>query len=188
MSSGGSPYPVSKRGPTSMRGFVGVAFLALSLLSIGCASNPGLQASGLAPRGFSLTATSAPTTYKSTVLADGPQLYYRLDEASGTAISDSSGHSHTGALSGTATYRVAGAISGDADGAMGFNGTNTWITATLSGLSSHYSLEAWVNTGWLPEGHIVDVSPQQLMIVGGQFVFGEGALFAQPAVDVRRQP
>ncbi len=142
--------------------------------------------------------TPAPTSasgsmYQSTVLNDSPSAYYRLGQTSGMTVTDSSSHAVNATLSGTATYDIAGALVGDSNGAMGFNGTNTAITVSnplgassaqskalgfasrsLASLSSSFSLEAWVKTGWLPEAHIINVGSQQLLIVGGQFGFGTG--------------
>src|SRR5438477_230501 len=46
---------------------------------------------------FTATATSP---YRTAVLADSPAAYWRLDEASGTSLADSSGHNNTGAANG----------------------------------------------------------------------------------------
>lgn len=87
-------------------------------------------------------------TYLATVLADNPIAYYRLDEASGTSASDSSGNAYTATIANTSgiTYAQPGALSGDADTAMLFGSTGK-IT-TPNGVSvvgwGGLTVEAWV--------------------------------------------
>ena len=57
------------------------------------------------------------------MLADAPVAYWRLGEASGTTLADSSGHARTGTASGGVTLGVPGALGGDADTAVAFDGS-----------------------------------------------------------------
>jgi len=88
------------------------------------------------------------STYSTTVLADTPIAYYRLDESSGTSVTDYSGNGYTGTLSGSGTIQgVAGAIVGDSDTAYTFNNSGE-VTATVTSLptgSATWSIEAWIN-------------------------------------------
>jgi YD repeat-containing protein len=78
------------------------------------------------------------------VLADGPSVYYRLGETSGTAAKDSSGNGVDGTYGSGAILGVAGAIAGDSNAAVSGNGT--MVTAPASSLpagSSTRTLEVW---------------------------------------------
>ena len=50
--------------------------------------------------------------YASTILADGPLAYFRLDETTGTKLHDSSGNGHDATLSGGVALASAGALVG----------------------------------------------------------------------------
>jgi hypothetical protein len=83
--------------------------------------------------------------YASEVLADGPLVYLRLDETSGSVASDSSGHNHTGSVFGTPMWGVAGAVAGST--AVHFSGESTGIDLgpgfDFAG-TAPYSLEIWI--------------------------------------------
>jgi hypothetical protein len=89
-----------------------------------------------------------PSSYKSAILVDSPQAYYRLGEASGTTANDSSGNGYNGTLSGTVTLSQAGALEQDTNKAMLFDGSSGYV-ALASGMStSGYSaltVELWMN-------------------------------------------
>lgn len=74
------------------------------------------------------------STYSQEVLADGPAIYLRFDEAApGTgAAADSSGNGRDGAYLGSPTS-VPGLVAGDSDAAVAFDGTiNQRVTTTYS--------------------------------------------------------
>jgi len=85
-------------------------------------------------------------TYSAEVLADSPLAYYRLGEASGTTMTDSSGNGRNGTYSGGVTLGVAGLLTGDANTAADFNGSTqygditdgAWMDVTT------VTLEAWI--------------------------------------------
>ena len=81
--------------------------------------------------------------YAATVLADAPAGYWRLGEASGTAL-DSSGRGNNASPTGVMTRDVAGAVSGD-DGAVAFGGgyLSAPDAASLD-LGDTFTMEAWV--------------------------------------------
>lgn len=83
-------------------------------------------------------------TYSAAVLADSPVIYYRLGEASGTTMIDSSGNSHNGTYTGSPTLGVAGAVTGDT--AATFNGSNYGDVAYGSYMDSStaLTLECWL--------------------------------------------
>lgn len=85
------------------------------------------------------------SSYRSTVLADSPVAYYRLNEATGTSAADSAGL-NTGTYTGGFTLSQAGATS-DSDKATLFDGSTGFVTvpnATALQLGDNFTLEAWV--------------------------------------------
>ncbi|MEW6155773.1 MAG: LamG-like jellyroll fold domain-containing protein, partial [Actinomycetota bacterium] len=98
--------------------------------------------------------------YRSTVLEDSPKSYWRLGAGG-------AGHDQTGLLplNSTATSPgQAGAIGGDPDTAVYFNGSNSSLNRTSLGSPhplgfGHFSLEAWfkADVGWHGEGYLVHV-------------------------------
>jgi len=104
------------------------------------------QGSGPAGASNVVTPTGTASTYASTVIADGPALYYRLDDRSGTAA-DSSGNSVQGAYAGGNTQTVAGALPSDPDGAVLLDGSSGNVRAPNSSsinLTGAISVEVWV--------------------------------------------
>jgi RHS repeat-associated protein len=99
-----------------------------------------------APTGWSLG------TYAANVSADQPVGYWRLGEASGQAA-DSSGNAHPSTIANAISYSTPGAIIGDTDNSIGFNGTSSYLsipyTASLAPASA-ISLEVWLKTGANP--------------------------------------
>lgn len=85
-------------------------------------------------------------TYSAEVLADSPLAYYRLGEASGTTITDSSGNSRNGTWTATPTQGVDGLILGDADDAVDMDGSTHYGQVTDAAWmdSSTIALEAWI--------------------------------------------
>lgn len=61
------------------------------------------------------------SVYSSAVLADSPDVYYRLDETSGTAIADSSGNGRGLVANAAISGAAASLLSGDPDGAILFD-------------------------------------------------------------------
>ncbi len=98
-------------------------------------------------------ATCPPPTsdvYAQAVLADAPAAYYRLDESSGQALCDASGHSVNGTYSGTGiTYGQPGALHPTTDPAIAASGSVNPATSTgNSGIagSTDFTLEGWFQT------------------------------------------
>ena len=91
-------------------------------------------------------------SYSSEVLADSPQAYYRLGEASGTTMTDSSGNSRNGTYNNTPTLGVTGALSGDTDTAATFavgsseDGRTAYGSWLDINTSNGFTVEAWVKT------------------------------------------
>ncbi len=97
----------------------------------------------------------AGASYAASVLPDTPGGYWRLGESAGAAAGDSSGSGNTGTITGGVTLGRAGAIPGDANTAMAFDGSTGYVsvsdTPTLSPTAS-VSVEAWLYVTALPAG------------------------------------
>jgi hypothetical protein len=90
--------------------------------------------------------TGLASMYKGSVDADLPVAYWRLGESSGTTASDAVGSNNGTYVNGVSLGQT-GALSGDANTAALFDGTNDYMTvpdaATLD-LTSAVSVEFWV--------------------------------------------
>jgi hypothetical protein len=79
-------------------------------------------------------------------LADGPFAYWRLGETSGTKAVDSSGNGHSGTYVGGVTLGLPGALFGDPNPAVRFDGVSGSVqvsdTAALR-LNGSWSIEFW---------------------------------------------
>lgn len=97
---------------------------------------------------FSITYNGSATGYAGTVLSDGADYaYWRLNESSGTSAADITSNANTGTIAATVTYSQQGAVSGDINNSMTFNGTSAYVTATkTSGSPNTFSVELWFNT------------------------------------------
>ncbi|MBD2267379.1 M10 family metallopeptidase C-terminal domain-containing protein [Anabaena sp. FACHB-1391] len=94
-------------------------------------------------------------SYISTVLADVPLAYWRLDETSGTTVYDSSGNGYNGTYFGAVELgKTSGINSGSS---ANFDGTDDYVDTPLDSNSQPLTIEAWfqadVTTG---EHSIVD--------------------------------
>jgi hypothetical protein len=89
--------------------------------------------------------------YRSVILADSPVGYWRLDAVSGAIENDISGGGWTATISGGVTLNQAGALLGDSDTAMLFDGTNGTYVETNAAFSPAFgtgpmSVEFWFKT------------------------------------------
>jgi RHS repeat-associated protein len=89
---------------------------------------------------------AAKSNYAGTATANAPSGYWRLGETSGTTAADASGNAHTGTYTGGFTLGATGALTGDTDKAVTFNGTTGYVNAGSvgAGQSSTFSAEAWI--------------------------------------------
>ena len=74
-----------------------------------------------------LCPAAAAADYEKAVLAKKPIAYWRLGEATGPDVKDSSGNGHNGAYFGTPVYREAGALKGDKNTAVKLDGKKSYI-------------------------------------------------------------
>ena len=87
------------------------------------------------------------TTYVAVVGSDAPAGYWRLGEASGTTLTDSSGHANNGTYLGGVTLGQAGALVGDANRAARFDGiddTGRVPDAASLDVGGAFTVEAWI--------------------------------------------
>lgn len=102
-----------------------------------------------------VTVGGSSSAYAAAALADRPLHYWRLGEATGAAANSASYDNLT--VNGSVTRSQTGAVPGDADTAIRFNGNSTQYAATAtSRLGRHtFSVEAWVRTNSTSGGKII---------------------------------
>ncbi len=100
-------------------------------------------------------AGGSPSPYATSVLAGRPLHYWRLGEASGAAADFASNDNLT--INGSVTRSQPGAVPGDANTAVRFNGASTQFGSTSAvRLGRHtFSVEAWVRTSSTSGGRII---------------------------------
>jgi hypothetical protein len=117
-------------------------------------------------------------TYAATILADTPQVYYRLNDSSGSVAVDSSGNGHNGTLSGVATYGQIGVIVGDSNTCMQFSagGGVAMPNTLLASMYSAATLEYWINasSGWIYIAIAVDSGSTTLYLNGTPYISSSG--------------
>ena len=125
----------------TISGLVGGASYSFQVVATTASGNSAASVSA------AVTPTGSTTTYASTVLGDGPSIYYRLGDPSGSLAADSSGNGSLGTYSGTYTLGAAGAALNDSDTAVSVNGGQVQnATAAVPLGNSSRTLEAWVKT------------------------------------------
>jgi hypothetical protein len=113
------------------------------------------------------------SSYSKVIVADGPRAYWRLGDAAGKPMADAMA-AFPGRYVNSPVVGSAGAISGDSDTAVDFNGTSSYATVPFNSAlnSSAFSFEAWVrpasasgtyravasNRSW-PKGWIIYINP-----------------------------
>jgi PKD repeat protein len=104
-----------------------------------------------------VTVPPPPTGYSTEVMADNPSGYWRLGEASGTSAADQTG-APPGTINGGVALGTPGALTGDADTAMSFNGSTGYVAvANRSNLNAtgNLTVEAWAKPAGSKSGAIV---------------------------------
>ena len=104
-------------------------------------------AEGGALRSQDVRSTGSSASYRSAIVADAPTAYWRLGEASGTTATDETG-AHPGTYVGGPALGIGGAIAGDANTAVSFNGTSQSIAVGDSSAmrfagTAPFSVEVW---------------------------------------------
>ncbi|BDZ45934.1 beta strand repeat-containing protein [Naasia aerilata] len=110
--------------------------------------------------------SSSPSGYSPAVVGDAPTAYWRLGETSGTRFADQIGVNALNGGTGVSGNQ-AGALSGDADRAASFPGTQAGVATSVNTVQAPaaYTEEAWFKTSSTTGGNILS--------------FGSG-----PAIDV----
>ena len=88
--------------------------------------------------------------YAPAVMADSPLGYWRLGEASGTVAADSSPYGRAGTYVNNPTLGATGALAGDANTAVGFDGVSQKVNIpddTGVRLNGSFSIEFWAKLG-----------------------------------------
>ncbi len=81
--------------------------------------------------------------YRALLASMAPVSYWRLGEASGTVAADEMG-TNPGTYVGTPTLGATGALAGDADTAVTFNGTSQYVTVPSITVPASITIAAWV--------------------------------------------
>jgi signal peptidase I len=160
------PGAGSDRPTRSSRSRRVAATVAVAAIAVGAASGPADAAFRLTVANpvSTLSAAVAFHPYNTEVVADSPYLYWRLDETSGTAISDSSGSNRPGTL-------LAQTYSLGQTGALTSEPVNRAISFSIASITSNtatpslgtFSVEAWVRSSSTTGGRILGFGNQ-----GGQ--------------------
>jgi signal peptidase I len=102
-------------------------------------------------------ANSLVQAYTSAVMADTPSAFYRLDEASGTSATDTSGNNRTGTYANIASYRQVGALPHNFGYAVGLAANSGRMVAggTAQTNPTTYSLEMWFRTTTTTGGKLI---------------------------------
>jgi hypothetical protein len=115
--------------------------------------------------------TTAPATYKGTVLSDRPLSYWRLDDTSGTVAGDAT-VANPGTYVGSPTLGVAGLIASEpADDAVSFNGSTSDVRIGQAGaldFTTALTFEAWISPSSLPPAG----TPRSILSKPGSFALG----------------
>jgi PKD repeat protein len=137
----GSLNSLSASSPQTLGGTV----YAFSSWSDGGAQTHTVTANSSATYTATYTAQGGGGGYSTEVLADSPRAYWRLGEASGTTAADASGNGRVGSYLNTPTLGVAGALASDTNTAVGFNGTNEYVSVPYQAPlnPAQMTVEAW---------------------------------------------
>lgn len=103
----------------------------------------------------SATVAGAAGSYASAINGDNPTSYWRLGEASGSIAADSSSYLRAGTYAGTRAAKATGAILGDSDTAVTFDGSTGVAGAAVQQPTPNvFSAEAWFKTSTTSGGKI----------------------------------
>ena len=116
--------------------------------------------------------------YDTTILADDPTGYWRINEAGGTTGFDSTANHYDGLYSSGITYSQPGAISGDPDTSIGFTGAAYFAFPYTLNIQAYtaLSIELWIKQTGLWE-HVVitaNASTISYYLDGAAYVSGSG--------------
>src|SRR5205823_1356503 len=145
---------------------------------------------GTGPAGVSnaVTPSGAGSTYETTIAADSPSAYWRLDNPSGSIATDTTGHGYDGTYNGSTTLSQTGLIPSDPDPAAAFDGSTAYVSApaTIAALQGDTtrSVEIWFSTTSTTGQMIFDSG--NTGVTGQAFEIGvtsQGGVFTNPPVS-----
>ncbi|HEY6596024.1 MAG TPA: Ig-like domain-containing protein, partial [Asanoa sp.] len=96
---------------------------------------------------FSINTAAPPSAYAEQILSDSPRAYWRLGEASGTTADDATPNGNAGGYSGGPQLGQPGAIAGDPNKAVTFDGVDDHMLAPDTNsldVTAGSTVEAWV--------------------------------------------
>jgi hypothetical protein len=103
-------------------------------------------------------APPATGAFSEMVQADAPISYWRLGDTGGTFALDSGSGGNPGSLNGGVTAGVTGALGGDPDTAMAFNGATAYVSVADEpnlNLTGDFAIEAWANPNVVNQSQVV---------------------------------
>lgn len=84
-------------------------------------------------------------SYSDVVLADNPDAYWRFGDFSGDVAYDSSGNANQGSFTGTYTLNQTGALPGDPNKSIRFDGATSYMTSTVA-IGATVTIEMWAKS------------------------------------------
>ena len=139
---------------------LGVGTAATYTADVVEANGPGASARSSASS--SVTAVASLPAYPAAVLGDGAAQYWRLNQGVAPTVADSSTGLSSGFTQSSPTLRQAGALLGDADTSMTFNGTTQFMSSSAKvPTPATFSVEAWVKTTSTSGGKIIGFGDRQ---------------------------
>ena len=134
--------------------------------------------------------TGTAATFPARLLADQPDLYWRLGDRGGTIVPDLSGHGRDAYRGAERLQPVDGALVGDDDGAASASGSWSWRGTTLARLPKAEGLptgartvEAWVRTD-VPGARVIEYGDFSVEVEARALVVS-GERIELPAGDPR---
>lgn len=162
-----------------------VSALAVLCAAVLLGSCSGHARGGMIPATRSRGLTANAVSYSSTILADGPTAYYRLDDTASTAA-DSGGNNLSGTIGSSVTKSVSGLLTGDSDTAMAFPGVQNSsgaVTVPRTALlepSTTVSMEMWLRFTTTPKTYTVPMAyGDDTVYAPYDFYFNSGKIVAQ---------
>ena len=101
-----------------------------------------------------ITPTPSFSNYRDMIMSAGPVAYYRFGESAGTLCEDETAY-HDGTYVNSPALGQGGAIQGDSNTAVYFNGINNRVTVADSPdfrFTNHFSIEFWMKAGSTTQG------------------------------------
>ena len=105
-------------------------------------------------------------SYRSVVLGDGPEAYWRLGESSGVVAADETGNGHDGTYVNGPLLGEPGLVVADLDTSVGLNGLNEHVDVPAGLGVDAYTVELWFD---LPVAVDKNSAPESLVNLNSSF-------------------